>query len=148
MSLRRDVCTAFLALINTDRPTDVPEARARRSLPEARITDNEINVYFAVEDVNVKGGRFGPLVTRELRIVVECRGVTSDPDEVDTMMDPLIDWVSKSINSGNNLDGKAIDVVEIGTTWTPFYLDKYYPITRTSFVVSFQTGRKDPNSPS
>lgn len=147
MSLRRNLLDAFVSVLNTDAPSDIPLARARRSLPEAKITTSEINVYFAAEDVQVKGGRFGPIVVRDVRIVVECRDVTSDPEEVDTLMDPLTDWVQKALGSSGNLGGLAIDLVEVGTTWTPFYLERYYPITRTSYVVSFQTSRKDPNSP-
>jgi hypothetical protein len=148
VSLRRTLLDAFKTTLNTNTPSGIPAARVRRSLPESRITEPEINIYFAAEDVTVKGGRFGPLVTRDVRIIVECRHVTTDPDAVDTIMDPLMDWVSKAINSSGNLNSLAIDVVEIGSTWTPFYLEKYYPITRTSFVVTHQTSRKDPNAAS
>lgn len=147
MSLRRDILNAFVTLLNgVTKPGGVPDARVRRSLPESIITQSEINVYFVAEDVTVKGGRFGPIVTRDVRIIVECRAVTTDPEQIDPIMDPLTDWAVESIMGGNNLGGLAIDVVELGTTWTPHFMDKYYPVTRTSFVVSFQTSRKNSNS--
>ena len=145
--IRRAVLNEVVAVLNgATKPPGIPTARARRSLPEAAIREPEINVYFASEDVTVKGGRFGPVYQKDVRIVVECRAVTTEADEIDTILDPYLEWVEKSINSSNNLNNKAIDVVELGTTWTPYFLDKFFPVCRTSFLVSYTTNRKNPGA--
>jgi hypothetical protein len=143
-SIRLQIAQEVVILLNAvAKPVSVPESRLRRPIPSGPIGGPEINVYLAAEDVEVKGGRHGPLYQRRMRLVVECRNVTSDPTEVDTILDPLLVWVSKAINDSDNINRRAIDVVEGSTSWFTFYQERIYPIASMNFIIDYQTARKD-----
>jgi hypothetical protein len=137
---------AILILNGASKPVGVADARLRRPQPGIPVGGPEINVYLAAEDVEVKGGRHGPLYQRRMRLVIECRDVTSDPEEVDPILDPPLVWISKALNASDNIHRKATDVVEGSTTWMTFYQERIYPIAAVSFIIDYQASRRDPES--
>lgn len=140
---REEIMTAILSDLNTNRPSGVPEFKNRRLLPESPVASATCSVYWNIERVQAKGNRTFPIVNRSAEFVVEYRDVTIDETELDSMMEPLIKWGTKALVKEKPLGGKAIEIVEQSTTWTPFFLEKYYPIVRQIFVVTFQTSKYD-----
>lgn len=146
-SVRESIILETAVILNgLSKPMGIPDARVRRPVPEGPITAPQINVYFAAEDNEVKGGRHGPLTQHRIRLVIEARAVTADPDEVDLILEPYLVWISKSMANSDNLNRWATDVVELGTVWTPFYMEKIYAVARVSFLIEYQTNRKNPES--
>jgi hypothetical protein len=146
-SIRQQITASMVVYLNAaGKPVGVPSAKIRRPVPDGPITSPEINVYFAAEAVEVKGGKYGPLVQRKVRVVVEARAVTTDPTKVDEILDPMLVWISKALTNSDNLGRLATDLVEMDTTWVPFYMEKIYSVARTSFLIEYQTNRKNPEA--
>ena len=145
MSVRQDIINAVIEYLNTNRPPDVPEARDRRPAPNGPITESEINVFMLDETTRVKGGAHGPLYQKILTVIVECRDVTTDPEAVNEVVEPLLIWASRALNNSDSLGRRATNLMETGVVWVPVYMEKIYATARMSFSIEYQVNRKDPN---
>lgn len=144
MSIRELIANAVVAALNSiGKPVGIPDARVRRPNPQGVITEPEINVYFLNEGSQLRGNS---VYKRSLTIVVECRAVTTEPEEVDVVLEPLLTWTSKALNGSNNLSRTALSLLESGTVWFPVYLDKIYSNSRTNYLIEYQTSKTDPES--
>lgn len=131
-------------VLNTNRPSDVPEARLRRRAPAEQVTDFELNVFYGGTVPQPVGGRHGPLTKHRMNVVIEARGITDDSEEVDSLLDHIYVWAVQALMGSRQLGGQVLGIEEGETSPAPFYLERYYPILRTLFVIEFQTRRDDP----
>ena len=144
MSIRELIAGAIVAALNViSKPVGIPDARVRRPNPQGVITEPEINVFFLNEGNQLRGNS---VYKRSLTVVVECRAFTTDPEQVDAVLEPLLTWTSRALNGSNNLSRTALSLLETGTTWFPVYLDKIYSNSRTNFLIEYQTSKTDPDS--
>lgn len=131
--------------LNTDRPSDVPEATSRRSFPEEPVRDEpRIAVFLGDETVDPPRGssNMDPISRRRLPIAVQCVAGTDDIAEVDDIVAPLIAWVT-SVLAQTNLDGLVHYMRETSTQRAPQYMDLYIMRATLIFEVSYQTLRRD-----
>ena len=139
-TIRAQILDLALAALNTDRPTGIPVATRVRLEPLEDQEAPAIAVYIGAESVEPATNRHGPLVKRELELVVECRVVGDTPD---VLLDPLVDWTSRTLTG---LESTLFhDIQEAGTDFR-FELSGYlYGLAVQRFRVLYQTQRADPS---
>lgn len=143
-TLRADIVSAVVAALNTNRPAGVPAAsRLRQSQFEASETPS-ISVYPANESISPASNRPGPIVKRELQLVVEARVAGDDPD---VLLDPAVSWIEQAVTS---LDSTLIhDAPQAVAIQHEFAVGTVpHGVARVSFVVSYQTRRINPEAAS
>lgn len=143
-TLRNQIVTAVVTALNTNRPAGVAEAsRLRQSQFEASETPS-VSVYPAQESIAQATNRPGPLVRRELQIVVEARVAGDEPDE---LLDPTVAWIEQAVTQ---LDSTLIhDAPEAVAVQHEFAVGAVpHGVARVSFVVRYQTRRNNPEAAS
>lgn len=143
MTVRQQIRDRFIAELNADPPTGVPEATKRRYIPGSKINAPRIAVFFVDEPTERVGGAGGALTRRTLTIAVQCVIVCEDPEDADDTVEPLLEHVV-AVLGDTNLAGLATDLVEVGTQWgsdTSTGLVVHMALTR--WRVQYQTVKDD-----
>jgi hypothetical protein len=143
-TLRAQIVDAVVAALNTGRPAGIPEAsRLRQSQFEASETPS-ISVYPANESIQQATRVPGPLVKRELQIVVEARVAGDEPD---ALLDPSLSWIEQAVT---RLESALIhDAPEAVSVQHEFAVGTVpHGVARVAFVVRFQTRRDNPEAAS
>lgn len=144
MTVRQDCRDACITLLNTARPSDVPEAGKRRFAPGERITDPRIAVFFGEEQTAQPGGSRSPIAARSLIMAVQAIVAVETPAEADDACETLLAWIVEQL--GNTaLGGLATNVRELGTLWQQGgdATSLFYLVATTRWQVDFQTLRAD-----
>ncbi len=142
MTIREEIVTRVVSLLNTSRPAGIPEARLRRPLPMnqgGQVSDPELNVYFTREDGRPATNKGGPLTFKETTIIIENRRVAT-VETIETILEPAHEWVEDSL-AGSNLDGYVHLIQFNGMSWVPHFEDKVYAISLMRFTIEYQTRR-------
>ncbi len=145
MTIRAQILTGVIGLLNTDRPQGIPEATSRRAVEGELLDGPRIGVFLGPEQVDQVGGRWGPLVERRLRIFVQCRDVTDRIEELDLITEPLLARATAAL-VGQDLDGLVHDIQELAIARDPQAGERYYQVATAEFVVNYQTRRDDQSS--
>lgn len=139
-TIREQIIEAAVTAVNTGAPTGVPACARTVMQPSEQAQLPTITVFPVREEIdNTKTGRWGPLIVRTLylRFVVYASG-----DPADSALDPIVEWVSKTIG-GSNLGGLAQDAVEHELIWQ--YDEGNFAVAAVAmdFRVTYQTRRDD-----
>jgi hypothetical protein len=143
-TIREQLVVAAVLALNTSTPGGVPAAeRTRRAgMPEGAV-EKYIGVGPSRDLPEEVGGGGGPLMRSSLTLAVEMWAPGSDADRPDKVVDPLYEWVVKTLG-GNALGGLALDIVEGESTFE--YGGGEYPYVKltTEMIVSYQHVVNDP----
>lgn len=141
-TIREEVVTRVVNLLNTSRPAGIPAARLRRPMPMNQggvVVDPELNVYFTREDGRPATNKPGPLTFKETTIIVENRRIAT-LETIETILEPAHQWVEDSL-AGSNLDGYVHIISFNGMSWVPHFEDKVYAVSLMRFTIEYQTRR-------
>lgn len=144
MTLRTDVRDAAIAALNAAPPTGVPDCGKRRYMPGEKLTQARMAAFFGEEDVTRPGGRGGPIVKRDLILVVQAMVAVENPADADDAVEPLLEHIV-DVMGNTNLGGLALDVTEISTLWASGNAGMFYLVALTRWKIEFQTKRDDLN---
>lgn len=142
MSVRKQLRDAAIALLNNQRPANIPECTKRRYIPGEKLTEPRIAAFFGEEDATRPGGRSGPLTKRSLTLVLQAMVVVETPDEADDAMEPLLEHIVERMGD-SNLGGLALDITEESTLWASGQAGAFYLVGLTRWKIEFQTKRND-----
>lgn len=140
MSIRQQIRDRIITELNTDRPTDMPEATKRRYVPGELLTGPRIAVFFRREAARPATNRHSPLTARDLVIATQSLNFVEDASDIDDSVEPLMEWITRILGN-SNLDGLAHDIEEGETVWEVQYADCIYVAATTLWTVSYQTRR-------
>lgn len=141
-TLRKQIVDVVLLALNTTRPAAVPEATRLRQSQVESSEQPTISVYPGDEPVRPATNRPGPLVARNLQVVVEAR---VEGDEPDVLLDPLLAWIEKAVPS-------AISTLWHDDVQETLVHHEYkigvvpHGLARVTFVIPYQTRRNDPEA--
>lgn len=147
MSVRTDVRDAVIALLNTDRPTAIPEATKRRFVPGRKFSGPLIAVFFNDEEVQRPPNDSFPARKRSLVIATQCViGVEDPADADDAAEDLLVHIVGKLGPEDTALRQEGVTrAIELRTRWEagPGDAGLYLLAATTHWMLEFQTLRGD-----
>lgn len=143
MTIRLEILQAALALLNTNRPPDVPEVTMRRSFPAEKVTENRMAVFLGQDNIDEPRSAHDPVGRHRMLLGVQCVAPTDDVTELDAITEPMLAWASVCLGIGN-LGGRIHWTREVGTVWEPEYLDLYIQKATATFEISYQALRADP----
>lgn len=141
-SRRIAVREAAIIALNTDRPSDVPEAGRRRYAPGMPLEQSQIAVFFAREVTSPPTNRTFGVASRSLNLAVQCAVPVVNVEDADDAIEPLLNWAVKAL-ALSTLGGLAVNIREETTDWSPVQADVVYMIATILFVVEYQTKRDD-----
>lgn len=139
-SIRLDVRDAVIDTLNTDTPSDLPQATKRRWLPGTPLKEPSIAVFFNEEENRLPGGRTSGLAARRLQIAIQCADAVESPEEADDAMEAMLSWVVKALGD-TQLGGLVSWTEELGTKWYVTVLDRVYVQAVVVFALYYQTAR-------
>ena len=140
-TIRAQILDLALAALNTGTPAGVPAATSIRLAPLEDAEAPAIAVYPGSESVEPASNRPGPLVKRELELVVECRVVGDNPDD---LLDPLLDWTTTALAG---IESSLFhDIQETGTEFRFELSGQVYGLAVQRFRVLYQTARTNQSS--
>lgn len=140
-----DIRDAVIATLNTDRPSDVPEATKRRRIPGDRIVDPVVGVFLHEEPARYPRGNNRSPVTERTRLVIVQIGVSAeDPGDLDDFTEAIREHVVARLGD-TTLSGLGLAVEDRGVVEAPiaYKLDLYTMLTHVGFAVPYQTKRDD-----
>lgn len=143
MTIRLEILQAALALLNTNRPADVPEVTMRRSFPGEKVTESRMAVFLGQDNLDEPRSAHDPVGRHRMLLGVQCVAPTDDVTELDAITEPMLAWASVCLAIGN-LGGRIHWTREVGTVWEPEYLDLYIQKATATFEISYQALRADP----
>jgi hypothetical protein len=143
MTVRHQILQAALLLLNTDRPSDVPEVTLRRSFPGEKITEPRMALFIGQDNLDEPRHPHDPLARHRMLIGVQCIAPTDDVSELDAITEPMLAWASKCIGIGN-IGGLAHYGREVGTVWEPEFMDFYIQKATATYEISYQALRANP----
>lgn len=141
-SIRSQIISTAVSLLNTNTPANVPLADRSRFEPYQSADLPSINVLPVREEDEKKDGRWGYLLTRGMTLRVECR-VEGDP--ADELLDPLVTWAGKCLGA-QQFGRLAEECIETLTEWSYAGADQNYSMCAVDFRVTFSTLSNDPTS--
>jgi len=133
----------IIEALNTDRPTDIPEATKLRVMPGEPISEPFIAVFLGEEAANYPQGSRGAIAARDMSVTVQLGVATATLAEVDDMLEPLRAWVVEVLGA-TDLDKLATSVAEVGIPEggrLVYKLDLYNALVFSSWRVRYQTKR-------
>lgn len=142
MSIRQDIRDRVIALLNTDRPSNVPEFTKRRYVPGQRITEQIAGVFFIAEPAERMGGKGGPATLRKFVLAVQVVDAVEETDEADDALEPALEWITRQLG-GTNLEGLVHDIEHTGTGWDAESRELFYIAGTTTWRVEYHTLRAD-----
>lgn len=143
MSVRQQIRDRIIVELNTDRPSDIPEATKRRYVPGTQLTDPMIGVFFGRKETAAPAtNRHSPLRQRELYVAVQCVDAVEEPDQVDDATEAMLEWIVNVLGD-SNLNGLAHDIEEVETVWELEYRDLIYCSATIYWRVRYQTLKDD-----
>jgi hypothetical protein len=145
MTIRQQIRDAAIEALNTNRPTDVPEAGKRRWTPGQKITAPRLAAFFGEEDVQQPQGRSGPLAKRYLILVLQAVAVVEDPAEADDAIEPILAHIV-DVMGDTNLNGLALSITEIATLWATGESSVFVIAALSRWRIEYQTLRDDLNA--
>lgn len=141
-TVRQRIREQLLVLLNTARPSNVPEVRRRLWFPGEEDTRATMGLFTAQEPVHRGGGRHGPASLRELTLGVQCKASAQNLDAGEDLVEPMLAWAVQVI-AATNLDGLIHDTEEVQTTWTQHKQDLLYVVAMQQWTIRYQTLRAD-----
>jgi hypothetical protein len=143
-TIRSQIVTALITALNTGRPAGVSEATRIRQAQFEPSDIPTVSVYPGDESIKPATSRPGPLVLRELQIVVEARVAGDAPDE---LLDPTVSWIEQAVT---RIDSPLIhDAPQAVAVQHEFAIGAVpHGVARVSFVVRYQTRRDSPEAAS
>jgi hypothetical protein len=143
MSIRQQIRDRAIEELNTDRPSDIPEASKRRYVPGSALNGPKLAVFFGKkEDSQPATNRHSPLRLRDLQLATQCIQTVERPEEIDDAPEPMLEWVV-GVLGASNLNELAHEVEEVGTYWEVEYRDLIYVAASVLWRVRYQTLRDD-----
>ena len=143
-TIRRRILTEIVAALSETPPTGVPIITTlnRRELHEKEEMP-AMSVYPTTEKAEVIGGAGGPVTRRRLTFLVSCWASGTDTDAA---LDPMLAWVTKTLNGQRVMDGAtqiSHEIEEIGTEWDDEQLEFGMGQAIVELVVSYSTKVND-----
>ncbi|HNP65287.1 MAG TPA: hypothetical protein PKH39_15225 [Woeseiaceae bacterium] len=138
------IINAVIAELNTNRPTDIPEASTRRTIPGEVLEEPRIAVFLGDESVDTPraNSNSDPLARRRLPIAVQCAAPSELAAELDLIVAPMLIWSAKVLGR-NRLGGLVHYFRETATQRRTEYLDVAVMTATQIFECSYQTRRDD-----
>lgn len=141
-TVRDQIITAAIAVLNTSAPIGIPAADRLRMESYEPSELPAMNVFPVREEVKSEAvGRWGPIVTRSMTMRVILHAAGSDTVSADKALDPLAAWVSTL--GGQQFGGLALDTEESSLEWLYDDEDLPYSSLAIDFRVDYKTLKAD-----
>lgn len=137
-----------MAALNTNRPTDVPEANEQDAYPGEPLTGPVIGVFLGSDPAAYpRDNPNSAVVSRDLELWIQMGDIGETRAQAERKVRGILrSWVV-SVLGNTNLDGLALAVLDRGVprdrppvVWKA---DRVYVLLQHLFVVRFQTKRDD-----
>lgn len=147
-TIRSQIITEVIRLLNENRPVGVPEARRLRTTSVDVFP--ALNLYPGDEGIDSIHNATSPSKDRTLTVYMEVRVRGDEPDE---LADPILDWLTVCLGetrlpTAGYPRGLALDIQETRIQWRIAQAEKPYFVALVSFDFRYKTKRDNQSAQS
>lgn len=142
-----EIRDATIVLLNTDRPTEIPEATKRWLFPGAPFEGSRIAVLLDDEPGRYPRDNASSAITLRNRMVwVQIAVISETGEDLDDQVEDIREWVTSVLGS-TNLGGLVLNLHDRGILSNPpprrYMLDRYHLVVHCGWIAEYQTKRDD-----